>query len=120
MYIFKYVWTNGAILAMFIIGTKYNIDGFLYLSLVLYWAMSILGLTLFNNDVSDKMIKSLYSNGKPFIPLTVNVGYDLIITIMLAYYNYPILAFFYLIHILAQSHYYDRREIFIAKESNIE
>ena len=113
MYIFKWIWTNGTILTMFLLGIKYNMNGFLTFSVGIYWVLSILSLTLFNNTVIDKMIKELYSNGEPFIPLWINTSYDSAITIMLAYFNYPVLALFYIIHILGQSHYHHRREKFI-------
>lgn len=113
-------WTisNGLILALFLIGINYDISGVLQLSIIMYWTISILALLLFSNKVCDEMIEA--TKNKSRTTLWLNVTYDSGIVVMLAYFNYPILAFVYTMHIFAQCNFYERLNKPVDKDSNNE
>lgn len=92
--------SNGAVLAMFIIGTKYDIPGLLQLSIFLYWTDAILGLVFVLSNKCDEDIKGIIESGNTLSPFWIVGVHGSGIVAMLVYFSYPALAAFYLFKIL--------------------
>ena len=103
----KWLVCNLGLLGLFLYGTIYNVDGFATLAIIGYWALSIMSFLLFIPDVQKGATKKIIETGQKVSPRWLNLIFDTGVTIMLAWYGYPILAFFWVVHMFAYMSFYN-------------
>lgn len=99
--ILKWALMNFGVVALFFWGYYEPNSGILTLSLTLFWITAVTAIMFgFSEDVAHAMLKK-DPDFEPSVSKEVDIIFDTAVTIMLAYYDYSVLAVFYLIHMLA-------------------
>ena len=94
----RYVATNFILIGMLLIGTAYDISGFVAISIFMFWVTALVG-TFGAAPVLAETIFKGDADWKPSVPLWMDYTLDTLVFIMLAGLGYPVLGFFYVLHI---------------------
>jgi len=97
---------NFGILFMFVYSHEYMHEGFMAFSVFLYWLAAVYGVLLYL--VKDEVIKSHPQRPVRSIPRWFDIFYDIVVTFLLVFYGYTILASFYFLHIGGMDYYFTR------------
>lgn len=80
-----------------------GIEGFVTLSLILYTLTALIGIILMSDDICREVIeKEIKQHGKvlDMVPAYIDMTYDVVVALILAYLGYPYIAALYVIHIM--------------------
>lgn len=102
----RWILLNGAMIGTFLLGNILPHSGLLNVGLVLVYVSILMGvvsliitMTLTNSAIDDTVRKQP-DIVKKQVNRKIDIGFDVIMTGVLAFFGYPILAVFYVIHIL--------------------
>jgi len=94
----KYIATNTILISLLIVGTVYDISGFVAVSIFVFWLTALAG-TFGSVPVLAETIYEADNEWKLSVPLWFDCTLDTLVFIMLAGLGYPVLSFFYVLHI---------------------
>lgn len=105
----QWIWTNGLGVALLLSG----IEGLVTLAIILIWITAVLGSIFLSVPLCDRVFTEAVKKGDGkllYVNRYINISFDLLLAIYLAYLNYPILAAVYIIHIFGVINLYNAQE----------